>query len=561
MNNDLVEAADAQLSEGQDHCASTPANDLDKSELCRQGMAAFIQGDYRAAIDRLNEGLSEDRSNWKAMCCLGLSYCHSLQLRLARETFSHVADNCPDEDIKSRCVGARERLEDALSRGVVGVEPETVELSALNKEGWTVEQQEEAGPELTEEERTKYRKWGTNSYLNAKYEKAIEYLEVGLGGGTQDDNARFCLGMSYFKVARYDSARDVFNKIVAECQDGKIVGRARQALQSVTSAELEPPPSASDSAAPAGAAAPAAPKRKAHAESHPQVILHEGADEEELEAAPARRTHPVAVVVLVCGLLVGAYYGAMMLLPNIYTALLVPSAISMTSVQKFGELDGVEGTTVEIPAANQTKLYGVYYTKPHASRVVIINPGVTDDSAFRKKLAAALLHEGLAVLLYDGHGTGGSSGRVTWQSIVNDGSFAYDFLIGKISPDADICTYGNSWGAAAAVQTAYAHPHCAVAVENPFFSIPHLARAKCALLDIFPDSVCPEPIINLAAMLSAPKHSHAPLLVLIGQDTMVPAAESQAFFQQASDPKKLDSSSGSSDSARIAAIVKFFSGL
>jgi tetratricopeptide (TPR) repeat protein len=551
MDNDLVDSANASPQEAH----GQPAGNGDGQQLCKQGVTAYLQGNYSDAVTKLNEGLTDDRENWKAMVCLALSYCHCYRFKAAQSTFEHLAQNCEDLDIQSRCINALDRLQKAAQQGTVSLdEADTDELPTVAAQA----QGSSLAAPVSDEERAKYRKWGTNSYLDNKYEKAIEYLELGLSADVQDDMARFCLGMSYFKVGNYEPAKNIFNGILKDCTDNKIRARVRQGLDSVLAAEIEPVPLTEEekAAQEAARAAAAATKRKARKDS-PQLILHE---EEEVSAPSAkRRTHPLALVVILLGLLGGAYYACMMMLPRIYASLLIPKSISAKSVQTFGPIEGVEGLVADIPAANNSRLYGVYYAKRGVSRAVILNPGLDDDFEFRKKLAQDLLRAGFGVLVYDVHGTGGSNGTPTWQNMDSDGRFAYDYLVGKFGyKGPDISSYGRGWGAASALFTVASSPHGSAVVEDPFTSVPNLTRAKQPLLALFPDATCPNPHMDMSALFSSSSRQHAPLLVLMSNNDLVPASDTQLFFQNATEPKKLEQAAGGDDS-KIDTIVKFLS--
>jgi alpha-beta hydrolase superfamily lysophospholipase len=165
-----------------------------------------------------------------------------------------------------------------------------------------------------------------------------------------------------------------------------------------------------------------------------------------------------------------------------------------------------------------------------------------------------LLSAGFSVLDYDRRGHGRSDGTSAWQGVPDDGLFAYDYAHSKLHyKEADIVSYGCSLGAATAAQTAAARHHYAVVLENPFTNIPAVARQKNSLLGIYPDSVCPEPKFEYLQS-GAPA---MPVLVVASKDPIIPAAETQAFFNKLGGTKELLSTTSTPDTAHWNDIIKF----
>ncbi len=569
--------------------------EISKEDLCQQGMAAYSTGDFRKAIRLLEQGLSGEHVDWKAHACLGLSYFQEGQTTSAQNVFEFLVSNCPDEAIKLKSTQALDKIKQhtasLLSTPVeqAGDEDGGIELTAeapaetaaadtgktdapmmTAEEYLAMERRQKAAerqaqpegveipdqpsqipPDLSGEEKLKYCKWGTNCYLDNKYEKAIEYLEQGLSGEEQKENwnARLCLGMSYFKVENFACAAQILQSLISECPDPKVTTRARQALDNVKLTELYPDQEGGE-AIPAALARQKA-KRKAH---DVQLILPSAGGEAPAETGKRRKANPLAIPILAVIVVGWLYYGALNMLPSIYSSMfLPPQSVQLPGVEGMGTLAGCKPKELRIPTAHAQTLAAVLYSK--SDKVVIIHSGTFDDYERRKSIAEAFITAGFSVIAYDPRGFAASSGQRNWEGIADDGLFVYEYLNGKLGySGASIISYGCSLGSAPAALTGTRRAHKALIIENPFTSLPELAKSKNPLLALFPDDWCPQPHLNIQQMLGL---THAPLLVVISKDPIVPSSQSSVVYSRASDPKELKDTGVDANTPHWDTMIKF----
>jgi tetratricopeptide (TPR) repeat protein len=517
----------------------------------RDGMQAYSAKDYAGAISRL-EVFAGSMDFWKPLVCLGLSYYNIKRYAAAEATFAHIVENCKDPELVGRAVQALDRVRATigdpsasytsipklnwpadtgvhlgLDKPVAEGESDPLQDGILNKE------------DLLPADRERYIKLGTRHYLNGRYEDAIKYLDAGLSGEDEHWNARLALAMSYHKVGQTELGETLMTAILDKCQDKGVLARAKQAMDSIkfeqvraTTAERK----AFDETLALHQAEKekTAERRKAEAQEAREAAQAKWQAEREQRSAVAklpRKMHPLAPVVLVVLLLGIGYYFSLRLIPGVYNKIVMQDVGSYgKSVGDYGALEGVQPQLLSMPGANGSKITGAYYEKPGAGRCVIIHSATFDDWAMRKALATSLLQAGVSVLVYDAHGHGRTGGAARWQSIADDGLFAYDYLRGKIGiKGANIVSYGYSLGCAPAAATGEMRDHGLIILENPFPTITQIAREKMPLLWLVPDSLCPEQQ-HRYLQTDRPDHPHANLVVIASKDPMVSQADTLAFF-------------------------------
>jgi tetratricopeptide (TPR) repeat protein len=543
-----------------------PLSDDGQANLIKLGTKAYSDRDYHAAIGHLEQAMANNPDAWKAAACLGLSYFHVKRLSEAQETFARIVAECPDDEIVVRAVQALDKVKAALGApleddNMLRSHAETGVHLGLNKRVDAGEYDPQATGAFTKKDlptadREKYIQWGTNCYMGGKFEKAIEYLELALSGDDENWNARLMLGMSYYKTGQTNLAEIVIGAIMSQCTDSKMILRAKQALENIHVSEMEISRGASDKFE--EMLATKEHQKQLQQKKTLQKIPTLASQEKRVvhaskaESSAHRRN---AAIALLCALLIFiTYEGSISLLPSMYGSVLVPNNTKVASVDSFGVVDGIAFQPETMAGPNGSKLFGAYYEKPGATKLVIVHPATFNDLERRKSLTSALLSAGFSVLDYDRRGHGRSNGDAGWQGVPDDGPFAYDYAHGKLHyKEADIVSYGCSLGAATAAQTAASRQHYAVVLENPFTNVPTLARQKNSLLSIYPDSVCPEPKLDFLQR-GAPT---MPVLVLASKDPIVPAAETQAFFDKLGGTKELAQTDSAVDNQHWDQVIKF----
>jgi fermentation-respiration switch protein FrsA (DUF1100 family) len=164
---------------------------------------------------------------------------------------------------------------------------------------------------------------------------------------------------------------------------------------------------------------------------------------------------------------------------------------------------------------------------------VIVFNGNAGNRAMRAPLADALARHGTAVLLFDYRGFGGNPGTPTERGLIADARAAREYLLarGDIDPKR-VAYFGESLGAAVAIQLAAERPPAALVLRSPFDSLAEVARFHYPLLPVrqlLRDRFASDEFIARV---------HSPLLVIAGdRDSIVPLAHSQRLFDAAKDPK------------------------
>lgn len=141
----------------------------------------------------------------------------------------------------------------------------------------------------------------------------------------------------------------------------------------------------------------------------------------------------------------------------------------------------------------------------------------------------------VSVLLFDYRGYGRSEGRPDEEGTYRDARAAYGHLVESVGvkPEA-IVLFGESLGAAVAVQLGLERPARAVILESAFTSISDMARSAYPFLP--PVGPLIRTRYETAAKVARLKR---PLLVLHGEDDeIVPLAQGRRVFEAAPGPKR-----------------------
>ncbi len=138
------------------------------------------------------------------------------------------------------------------------------------------------------------------------------------------------------------------------------------------------------------------------------------------------------------------------------------------------------------------------------------------------------------ILMIDFRGYGRSEGVVTEKGTYQDAVTSYDYLVSRVEIDPQgVIVYGQSLGAAVAVDLAVQRRAAGVILEAPFVSIREMAKV------VFP-------WLPIGRLLSTRYDLHSkigrietPLLLLHGdQDEVVPYAQGRKVFEAAKSPKQ-----------------------
>jgi hypothetical protein len=171
-------------------------------------------------------------------------------------------------------------------------------------------------------------------------------------------------------------------------------------------------------------------------------------------------------------------------------------------------------------------------TSPARFTVLVLN-GNAGNRAYRAPLARALRRHGLAVLLFDYRGYGGSAGQPSESGLMADARAARAWLAAR--PDVDparVAYFGESLGAAVALALAVEQAPAALVLRSPFTSLADVGRLHYPILPVG------RLLRDRFASLDRIGQLRAPLAVIAGdRDTIVPAAQSRRLFEAAPGPK------------------------
>lgn len=139
----------------------------------------------------------------------------------------------------------------------------------------------------------------------------------------------------------------------------------------------------------------------------------------------------------------------------------------------------------------------------------------------------------LNVLMIDYQEYGRSKGVVTEEGTYQDALASYDYLVTRTDIDPKrIVVFGQSLGAAVAVELAMLRKVSGLILEAPFTSIRDMARATLPWLPIGPL------LTTRYDSLSKISRIEVPLLIIHGdRDEIVPYSQGQRLFQAAREPK------------------------
>lgn len=140
----------------------------------------------------------------------------------------------------------------------------------------------------------------------------------------------------------------------------------------------------------------------------------------------------------------------------------------------------------------------------------------------------------VSVFVFDYRGYGRSAGQPNEPGVYHDARAAYRWVTATkgIVPD-DVVFFGESLGAAVALQLATEVPPRALILESPFTSAVEMGQR------MFPWLPVRWIMRNRFASIEKIGRYHGPLLIIHGtQDTVIPFAMGQALFNRANEPKR-----------------------
>lgn len=218
---------------------------------------------------------------------------------------------------------------------------------------------------------------------------------------------------------------------------------------------------------------------------------------------------------------------------------------------------------VAFRARDGLRLHGWFFpadtNSPRATWAVLVCHGNGGNISHRLELTEALLHTGVAVLLFDYRGYGRSEGRPGEEGTYRDAQAAHAWLRQKGFAGERIIAFGESLGGGVASELALREPLGGLVLQSTFTSIPDIGAEVFPWLPVrWMSSIKYDTRAKLPRI-------RVPVLVLHSRDdTLARFSHAEANFAAANEPKVLcevtgDHNDACADGPRIiTGMEKFF---
>ncbi len=217
-----------------------------------------------------------------------------------------------------------------------------------------------------------------------------------------------------------------------------------------------------------------------------------------------------------------------------YQDALIFRARGMPDLTKVA-LSGVQ--EIKIPTSDGLELLAWYKPPKQNLPVILYLHGNGGNIGMRAPIARKFLDEGFGVLLLEYRGYGGNDGTPSADGLVLDAKAGYDFLRKELGKNALVSVYGESLGAAVAIQMLDEFPDAGVAslaLYAPF------TKLSDVVAWVYPNLPLRHLLRHEFDSIGRIANIHVPLLVLHGEgDNFVPAYMGKEIFAMANEPKLL----------------------
>ncbi|MEU0884871.1 alpha/beta fold hydrolase [Lentzea sp. NPDC005914] len=174
------------------------------------------------------------------------------------------------------------------------------------------------------------------------------------------------------------------------------------------------------------------------------------------------------------------------------------------------------GRDVRLVTADGLMLDGWHFEVPEAPATVIVFPGNGGNRLGRVPLARELTDRGLSVLLFDYRGYGGNPGEPSEEGLTYDARAALDLV------DGPVIYFGESLGAAVAVELATFRPPRGLVLRSPFASLAAAGSYHYPWLPVKMLLRDKYPVVERVSAVDVPT-----VVVLGTADSVVPPAQSR----------------------------------
>jgi len=197
------------------------------------------------------------------------------------------------------------------------------------------------------------------------------------------------------------------------------------------------------------------------------------------------------------------------------------------------EAQGLDADDLAIVTEDGVRLHG-WRIRGAGTRALLVFHGNAGNIADRLERAAALHHRfGLDVFLVDYRGYGLSEGTPSEEGLYRDARAVYRRAVSDGFRPEQIVIFGESLGAAVAVDLASRWPCAGLVLEAPFLSIPAMARVHYPFV---PASLVRSRFDNLSKIADVA----APKLILVPElDDVVPPIQGRRLFEAAPGVREL----------------------
>lgn len=187
---------------------------------------------------------------------------------------------------------------------------------------------------------------------------------------------------------------------------------------------------------------------------------------------------------------------------------------------------------VAIPGADRLTLTAWYAKARNGMPTILYCHGNAGTLGGRAERVLPYLEHGYGVLLVAYRGYGGNQGVPTEAGLYADARAHFDWLLAQGVPAERLVLYGESLGAAVAVQVATERPAAALVLEAPFASVLLSAKTR------FPLFAFDWLIKDKFASIEKIDKVRMPLFIIHGgRDHVTPQRFGRMLFDRANEPK------------------------
>lgn len=201
------------------------------------------------------------------------------------------------------------------------------------------------------------------------------------------------------------------------------------------------------------------------------------------------------------------------------------------------ELGLAPGESVAFDTSDGLRLGAWFFraSGPPPHLTVLVFNGNAGNRAYRSPLASSLQRHGLHVLLTDYRGYGGNPGSPSETGLAADARAGLAYLWGRGEVDRSrIVYFGESLGAAVALQLAVEHTPAALILRSPFTSLADVGQYHYPVLPVR------LLLRDRFASLARAHQVTCPVLMIAGtRDTIVPIEQTRRLYDAVTAPKTL----------------------